>query len=156
MILDGLLLFDTAALVNTVRASTNVIDLLNARDIGVGDNPAMKVMVVVTTSFTTTNSATLMIQAQGSTDNTTYTTYAESRAYAAADLVAGNPLGNIDWPVIGPADPLPRYLRLNYVTGPNVGTSAFGTGTVSGAITAALVLDRQNFRAYPPGLAISN
>lgn len=152
MILDGLLLFDTAAALNTGRASTNVIDLLNARDIGIGDDPAMKIAAYVTSSFTSTNAATVTIQAQGSTDNSAWTTYAESRDFAIAELQSGYGLGNIDWPTVPRGAAMPRYLRLNYV----IGTGAVGSGTVAGAITAMLVLDRQNAPTYPPGIRINN
>src|SRR5262245_41162499 len=116
MILDSLLMFSTAQNLTTgTIASSNVVDLNNARDIGIGDNPAMKLAIFVTTTFASTDVATLTIQAQGSTDNSSWTVYAESRAYAVADLVAGNKLFPIDWPHRGPGDALPRYIRLAYV-----------------------------------------
>lgn len=152
MILDGLLSFNTVgtpqALTSTTAPSTNVIDLLNARDMGVGDDPALKLAIFVGTAGVSAGGATLTIQAQGSTDNSTYTTYAESRAYSAADLAAGNKLFPIDWPHRGPGDALPRYLRLNY----SIATSTFSAL----AIDAKLVLDRQDSTTYPPGLGISN
>ncbi len=152
MIIDGLLLFDSAALVTSTAVSTNIVDLVNARDIGVGDDPAMKIMVLVTTAITTTNSATLTVSAQGSTDNSTWSTYASSPAYAAATLVAGTRLFDIDWPRPAAGLATPRYLRLNYT----VGTGIFSAG----AVTAALVLDRDDrvnaAGAYPPGIRIAN
>ncbi len=149
MIIDGLLLFSSAQNLTTgTIASSNVIDLLNARDMGVGDDPALKIACFVTTAFVSTDAGTLTIQAQGSTDNNTFTTYAESRAYSAADLIANAKLFPIDWPHRGPGDALPRYLRLAYV----MSTLHF----TPGALTSMLVLDRQDATQYPPGLAISN
>jgi len=152
MIIDGLLLFDSAAAVTSTAASTNIVDLVNARDIGVGDDPAMKVMVLVTTAITTTNSATLTVSAQGSTDNSTWSTYVSSPAYAAAALVAGARLFDIDWPRPAAGLATPRYIRLYYT----VGTGIFSAG----AVTAALVLDRDDrvnaAGAYPAGIAIAN
>jgi len=149
MIIDGLLLFSSAQNLTTgTIASTNVLDLLNARDMGIGNLYALKIACFVTTAFSSTDSGTLTVQAQGSTDNSTFTTYAESRAYSAADLVAGNKLLPIDWPHRGPGDALPRYLRLAYVMG--------ALHFTPGAVTAMLVLDRQDATVYPPGLAISN
>lgn len=149
MIIDGLLLFSSAQNLTTgTIPSTNVIDLLNARDMGIGDDPALKIACFVTTPFSSTDAGTLTIQAQGSTDNSTFTTYAESRAYSAADLVAGAKLLPIDWPHRGPGDALPRYLRLAYVMG--------SLHFTPGALTAMLVLDRQDATQYPPGLGISN
>lgn len=149
MIIDGLLLFSTAQNLTTgTIASTNVIDLNNARDMGIADDPALKLAIFVTTAFSSTDSGTLTIQAQGSTDNSTFTVYAESRAYSAADLAVGNKLFPIDWPHRGPGDALPRYIRLAYVMG--------SLHFTPGAVTAMLVLDRQDATQYPAGLTVSN
>src|SRR5262245_10481611 len=134
MILDSQLLFDSASAITgaTGGASTNVVDLVNARDMGVGDaeGKTPKTMILATTTFLTTDAATLNVQVQGSTDNNTYTTYAESRALAAAVLTAGKYLLPIDMPRPAPGAALPRYIRLNYAI-------ATGHFTV-GAVTAAL------------------
>lgn len=146
MIIDGLLLFSSAQAITATAASTNVLDMLNARDMGAAD-PDLQILVQVATAFATTNAGTLVVQAQGSTDNVTFTTYAESRAYTAGELTAGAGLLRIELPAKGSMDALPRYYRLNYVV-----TNAF-TG---GAVTAALVLDRQGNYAYPAGVTITN
>ena len=53
MIIDGLLQFDPALSAITVtRVSTNVIDLLNQRDIGDGASPPMICYVGVSAAFT--------------------------------------------------------------------------------------------------------
>jgi len=151
MILDGLLVFDASGTtITTTAVSTNVIDLGVARDLGIGDNPALKIAIYVNTTFTSTAAATLQVQVQGSTDNSNFTVMAESRAYAIADLVAGSKLLPIDLPAVGGAQALPRYLRLNYVGG----TATFTLGKLS----AYLVLDRQDSMppTYPPGVVITN
>lgn len=151
MILDGLLLFSSAQNLTTgTIVSTNVIDLANARDIGVGDNPAMKLAIYVTTAFATTDSGTLTIQAQGSTDNSSFSVYAESRAMAAAELAVGRKLFPIDWPHRSSGDALPRYLRLAYVMG--------ALHFTPGALSAFLVLDRTDWEPmlYPAGITIAN
>lgn len=148
MIIDGLLQFDPALSAITVtRASTNVIDLLNARDIGTG-YPDMKVYVGVTAAFTAGGAATLVIQLQGSVDNVTYSTYAETRAFSIAELTPIGRVVVIDWPNTPVQDALPRYLRLNYVvaTGP----------MTAGSVNAQLVLDAQSTRQYPAGVTITN
>lgn len=157
MIIDGLLQFDPALSAITVtRVSTNVIDLLNFRDIGDGASPPMMLYVAVSAAFTAAGAGTLMVQAQGSIDNTTYFTYAESPAFSIAQLT---PIGRL-WVIAWPAVPapvagitallgaLPRYLRLNYVvsTGP----------MTAGSINAELVLEAQSQRLYPAGINISN
>ena len=152
--MDGLLLFSSAqALTTGTAASTNVIDLLNARNMGIGDDPALKIACFITTAFA--GGTSLVIQAQGSTDNSTYTTYAESRTLLTAELLIGAKLFPIDWPANGLAnslgnDPLPRYLRLAYVM------ANAGCTFTTGAVTAALVLDRQDYVTYPAGINISN
>lgn len=148
MILDGTLLFDSAAAVTATAASTNVIDLVASRDLGAA-RPRMEVEVVVTTAMLSAGATTLQIQFQGSTDNSSWSTYVEGPAIAKASLTAGArhllPVA-LPQPATGLA--IPRYLRLNYV----VATGPF----TAGALTAALVLDKQNNIAYPPGIAIAN
>lgn len=149
MILDNLLLFSSAQNLTTgTIVSTNVIDLNNAREMGIGDDPAMKLAIFVTTAFATTDTATLTIQAQGSTDNASFSVYAESRAIAAADLAAGRKLFPIDWPHRSSGDAVPRYLRLAYVMG--------ALHFTPGALSAFLVLDRQDDLAYPAGITVAN
>lgn len=147
MIIDGLLLFSSAQNITTgTEASTNVIDLLNARDIGPGELP-LRVAAYVITAFATTDSATLQLALQGSTDNVTYNTYALSRAYSAAELTAGAKLAPLDWPNVAVGS-LPRYIRLAYISG--------ALHWTPGSVTSMLVIDRQDDRAYPAGINISN
>lgn len=147
MILDGLLLFDTASAKIATTDSDNVIDLQNFRDMGVGDNPAMKVMVTVTTAYATTDAGTLTITVQGSTDNSTYSIYASSRALTASEMTAGRQLFPIDLPARGPGDAPPRYLKLIYTVENHF---------TAGSVTSALVLDNQQNHAYPAGINVLN
>ena len=172
MILDNLLMFDIAGSLNGgalgsvgANPSTNVIDLhgsglipvlasgQGARDIGVGDNPAMKVLCQVNTTVTSGGALTLAVAIQGAPDNGsgapgTYTSYASSPSYALATLAAGARLLDIDMPRPPAGIAMPRFLRMLYT----VGTAA-GTG---GTITSALVLDRQDYVNYPAGVTINN
>lgn len=153
MIIDGLLQFDPALSAITVtRVSTNVIDLLNFRDPGVG-HPAMYCYVGVNAAFTAGGAATLQVQFQGSVDNSTYYTYGESRAFSIAELTPIAPAIIQPWPMvpvpsISGSGALPRYLRLNYIvaTGP----------MLTGSVNAQLVLDPQMIRQYPAGINITN
>lgn len=150
MILDKLTMFEPLAgtAVTVTAASTDVLDLSVARDLGVTDGPALEVNIHILEAFTASGSATLQIQVQGSTDNSTYYTMAESMAYAVADLTLGRRLLPIKLPMPADTQAAPRYLRLNYVvaTGP----------MTAGKLFAGLNLDRQANRAYPAGINISN
>jgi hypothetical protein len=126
MILDSSLQFSAAQQLLTSAASDNIVDLLAARDLGIGDSPAVQVIASVNTAFATTNSGTLQLQFQGSTDSTTWTTYVETPAIAAASLAATRQLAGFDLPRPVPGAALPRYYRLNYV----VGTGTFTAGKV--------------------------
>lgn len=143
MILDSQLLFSDGQAVTTSAGSTNVVDLVDPRDIGPG--MPLKLLAVVGTAFTTdsTNASTLTIEVQGSTNSTTsnFTTIARSAALGVASLGAQSKLFPIDWPALPSGVALPRYIRLLYT----VATAAFAGGT----ITAGLVLDRDDQRIYP-------
>lgn len=148
MILDGALLFDSAAAITAAtgtQASTNVLDLLNARDMGIGDNPALKILVQVMQAFA--GGTSLIASLQGSTDNSTYTTMLTSPTVLTANMPVGARLLEADVPRPAPGQALPRYLRMLYTTN---GTFTLGT------VTAGIVLDRQDSIAYPPGIAIAN
>ena len=108
MILDNLLAFDPIATPNnfagvvagTTVVSQNVLDLHisgipvlanlpGARDIGIGDDPALKLLVQVSTVFTSGGAATLTISLQGATDNgsgapNAFCTWWSSPAYTLA------------------------------------------------------------------------
>lgn len=151
MIMDQNLLFDSAAAITATAPSTNVVDLAVARDLGVGD-PDIDIVAIVGTAFTAAGAATLQIQVQGSTDNSTWDTYVQSDAIPKAALTAGAKF-HVDLPPVPPGKSKPRYLRLNYVvaTGP----------MTAGTMTAFALLDDhlatgQAIYGYPPGIVIAN
>lgn len=153
MWIDSLLIFSTAGgqTISGTADSSNVLDLLNARDMGLGDDPGLELLVQVQTAFVSAGGATLTIALKGSTDNSTYSTYAQSRLLTVADMTTpGARLMNFSLPQPVASDALPRYLKLVYTTA----TSTFSAGVMY----AALVLDRQdaNPPAYPAGIVIAN
>ena len=151
------------------QAASNIIDLGlsglptsanggGARDIGVGDDPAMKLSALVTMAIT--GGTSLQLQLQGAPDNGSgapgsYTTMWTSAAIAEASLVAGAQLANIDVPRVVFGQAIPRYLKLNFIS---VGTHS------AGAIEAQIVLDRDDqimgttgaYSGYPAGINIAN
>jgi hypothetical protein len=163
MIIDSLLVFDSAATFSTTTASTNVIDLQNARDLGASsEDENIELMCQIGTAFLSSGSATLNIQFQGAPDNGsgspgTYVTFAESGVIAVASLVANARVFNINVPGklietlkdLGSGTPLPRFLRLNYV----VATATMSAGT----ITSAIVGTRgSEMIQYPSGFTVAN
>lgn len=178
MILDALLQFDNAvslAIAAGTQASTNTIDLGitsgipssanggGARDIGIGDKPAMKFVVLVTTTFTSGGAGTLSITLQGAVDNASgapaaFSSWWASPAYALAALNAGSQLFNMDMPRPPDGIAVPRFIRLLYTVGAATMTA--------GAISSYLVLDRidQMYQStdnsiiggYPAGITVAN
>lgn len=187
MILDNLLLFTgtsngaTAGITSSANAdapttgtqvASNIIDLGvdsgvpssanggGARDMGIGDDPALELLAAVTTTFTGGTSLQLLLA--GAPDNGSgapgsYTTMWTSSAIVEASLVAGVQLANITVPRTLPGQPLPRFLRLSFIS---VGTHG------AGAIECAIVLDRddqiyggsvgQAYGGYPAGITVAN
>lgn len=170
MILDSLLVFDpnptSVAIAVGTQASTNEIslraagqipvlaNLQGARDMGIGDNPALKINVQVVVAFTSGGAGTMSVAFQGAPDNGSgapgsYTTYYVSPVYALATLaVIGARLMDMDVPRPPAGVGLPAYYRLLYTVA--------GATMTAGSVAAELVLDRQDNIQYPAGLVISN
>ena len=170
MILDKLYEFDpnptSVAIAVGTQASTNVIDLhgaglipvlanlQGARDMGIGDNPALKINVQVVTAFTSGGAGTLSVALQGAPDNGSgapgaYTTWFVSPVYALATVaVIGANLLPMDMPRPPAGIGLPRFVRLLYTVA--------GATMTAGSVAAHLVVDRQDYVTYPAGLVISN
>jgi hypothetical protein len=144
MITDNFLLFSTAQAVTVTAPSTNVVDMLNARDPGPGDR--LEVYASVTTTFT--GGTSLQVQVQESVDNSTWVTLVETHAIPLANLTANALVCILKLGHRPPDIAIPRYLRLNYVV---VGTMT------AGAIEAGLVLDAgPQMPVYPAGVTITN
>lgn len=170
MILDALLVFDpnptSLAIAVGTQASTNTIDwgitggtIPNsangggARDMGIGDNPALKINAQVVTTFTSGGAGTLSVAIQGAVDNGSgapgaWNTWYTSPAYALATLTAGAGLLPIDMPRPPAGLPMPRFVRLLWTVA--------GATMTAGAVTAEIVLDRQDWVTYPAGLTVNN
>lgn len=186
MILDGFLQFTgfpaTGGIVVTgtnydlpttgTQNSSNIIDLhatnaipvlanlQGARDMGIGDKPALKLLVQVTTTFG--GGTSLQIILQGAPDNGSgapgsYANWWASPVYTEAQLVAGARLYDMDMPRPPQGVSIPRFLRLGYVS--------VGTHT-SGALGGWIVIDRMDqpyastsnavMGGYPAGINVAN
>lgn len=149
--LDLNLIFDgtpptTGVAITATRDSTNVIDLLIARDVGA--NQPLAVHVDITQVFATLTSLTVDLQT--SADNSTYFSLLKSNVYPVAQLIVGAPLFRYDIPVnqelnssAGVLKIPGRYLKLVYT----VAGSNATTGAVFSYITPRE--DRNQFFVYP-------
>lgn len=178
MILDALLRFDDAsslAIAIGTQASQNTIDFgINsgipssangggARDMGIGDDPALKLLVQVAQTFTSGGAGTLAVALQGANDDGTgapgaFTTWWTSPTYALATLTAGSRLFDMDMPRPPDGIAVPRFVRLLYTIA--------GATMTAGQISAFLVLDRDDqmynstdnatLGGYPAGITVAN
>ena len=185
MILDALLTFTgtgngatgapasgarTDAPTTGTQTSSNIVDLGlagiptsanggGARDIGTGDDPMLKLSILVLTAFNVITS--LQVNLQGAPDNGSgapgaWTTMWTGPVVALAALTAGQQYSNVDVPrpIIG--QPMPRFLQLQYVIVGGTNT----TGTIEGQI----VIDRDDqvtapnglYSGYPAGINVAN
>lgn len=127
--------------------ASSAINLLNARDMGIGygaaspPSVALEIGTAITTANTTT---TIQFQFQGSTDSTNWTTYLQSALLTTASLTASSQVFMLDVPPVPPGVSLPQYYRINIALAQAGGTHSISSGTIVGG----LVLQRDN--AYPP------
>lgn len=185
MILDGLLTFTgagTAPYTDSptigTQDSTNIIDLgvVNglpasgggtsgsggggARDLGIGDDPALKLSVLVETAFT--GGTSMYVELQGTQDNGSGSPYSsgwtvmwQSAVFTEATLIAGCQMANVDLPRNIFEQALTRYLKLTFVT---VGTHS------AGAVMGTIVIDRDDqiigaagaYSGYAAGINVAN
>jgi len=198
MILDGQLLFTGGStppgsgvayadnVLATGASSTNVIDLaiVNTaawappsqtspstqpfRDLGIGDDPAMKILVQAIGTGWAPGTATLTVALQGAPDNGSggqgsYTTMVTMPAAVLGSTIntnGGARLMDMDVPRPPAGMSIPRFLKLLYTvaSGPFTGTTNYLLGTI--------VLDRADqiynatnnviWGGYAPGITVAN
>ncbi len=129
MILDKEALFSDDQAVTADAASTNVIDLGVARDIGKG--MPVPLLIQVTEDFDNLTSLKVLVQVDDNEGFSSATVAAETGAILLADLKEGYqfPLAYV------PNGVDERYVRLNY--------DVTGTAPTSGKVTAGLTLGNQ-------------
>jgi hypothetical protein len=185
MIIDGLMLFsgtsngatggitlgaNTDAPTTGTQIASNILDLGvtsgvpssanggGARDLGIGDDPALKLSAIATVAWV--GGTSVQLEISGAPDNGSgapgaYTVMWTSPAIAIASIVAGVQLANVDIPRVIPGQALPRFLRLRYIS--------VGTFTTS-SIEAQIVLDLDQqiqgaagvYSGYPAGITVAN
>lgn len=141
MMYDKLNTFGTDQAVTTTAASTDIVDLGAARDMGNGE--PLELVILVTQSVTASGAATVTFTLE--TDDTagfsSPVVLASSGAIGKAALPAGTEVLRVKVPLDAE-----RYLRTNY-------TVATGPLT-AGTFTAFLARDRQASRAYASGFTV--
>ena len=141
MMYDKLNTFGTDQAVTTTAASTDIVDLGAARDIGNGE--PLELVILVTQSVTAAGAATVTFTLE-TDDNAAFSSpvvLANSGAIGKAALGAGTEVLRVKVPLDAE-----RYLRTNY-------TVATGPLT-AGTFTAFLAHDRQASRAYACGFTV--
>lgn len=144
MILDKQHAFSEAQAITAAAASTNSIDLGAVRDIGTGE--PLYVAVVVTTAFTDTGSnSSLTVSLEG--DSTT--TFTPDGTQDLFSIPAVSAAGTVRYARLDPgAAPLQyRYIQLKY--------TPVNGDLSTGAVSAYLVKDIQQFAAYADAITIS-
>ena len=125
-------------------ASTNIIDLGIARDIGGAVTDQLMLLCEVVTAFTSGGSATMQVQFQTAPDNGSgapgaWSILAQSDAIAVAALVQGYKF----LPGELPGGTL-RFIRLNY----SIGTAVMTAGTFKAGLVPSLDVQPVYPRAY--------
>lgn len=143
MILDALNLFSDAQAITASAASTNVLDLDAARDIGTGEN--LYVVVTVDTAFTDAGSDSTVAVTIETDDNEAFASAVVGQTlftFTALSAAGTKKIARIQPDAVNE-----RYMRLAY-------TVANGNLT-TGAVTAAIVKDIDKFKAYADAITIS-
>ena len=171
MLFDStLLFFHTGSLYNftsgefvnlagtTANSASSVINLGNARDLGIGPGAEVpKVEVLFGTAVTAASaSQTYTIQFQGSTDSSTWTTYIETGYATSASFAAGSGY-RFDVPRRPPGAALPLYYRLNVVVlGAGASSAvAISTGTILSGIVLEAAESAGTLDQYASGFSVS-
>jgi hypothetical protein len=145
MFIDSQLLFSEAQAITAAAVSTNVVDLGVARDIGLGED--LIIALLVTTAFTDTGSDSTLTVSLVTDDNASISSGATvATLITFPALAAAGTVRYVRVP-IALAVPFERYLALQYT--PNNGN------LTTGAITAAIVEDPQKYTSYASGFTIA-
>ena len=139
----------------TATSTSSVINLGNARDMGLGQGQEIpQIAVVVGTAITSACSSTkINAQFQGSTDSVNWNTYVESGALSTASYAAGYFVLPIAVPRRPDGIALPLYYRMNLVVTGNALAETISTGTVIGGIV--LTRGDNTIGQYPAGFSVS-
>lgn len=143
MILDAQNLFSDAQAITAAAASTNIIDLGSARNIGVGE--PLLIFVTIDTTFADTGSNSTLTVALEGDSTTSFTPDGSQTLFTIPALAAA---GNKYFARISPEMAGNyRYIRLYFT--PNNGDLS------AGAVTAGIIKNGDQYTNYPKGYTIS-
>lgn len=138
--------FSNAQAITATANSTNYIDLGSIRNIGVGEE--LSLVILVTTAFTDSGSDSTVTPSLVTDDNTSFSSPATVRTYdTLAALTAAGTYRIYKLEPFTQAGLYERYIQLTY-------TVANGNLT-TGAISAFLTLNAQAWKAYAVGYTVS-
>lgn len=141
----------------TSSSASTVINLGNARDLGIGDGPDTPMLALSIGTGVTSTCQSLLINAQfqGSTNSTLWTTYAESGAASTASYQAGYKVLPINVPRRPTGAGLPLYYRVNLALTGNGSAESISTGTIVGGIVLLRSDSGDTLGQYPSGYSVA-
>jgi hypothetical protein len=141
----------------TAGSASTVINLGNARDLGIGNGPDTPMVALsVGTAITSSCQSTLLnFQFQGSTNSVLWTTYAESGAASTASYAAGAQPLPINVPRRPTGAGLPLYYRVNIAQTGNALAETISTGSIIGGIVLARADSPDTLGSYPAGFSVA-
>lgn len=143
MKLDAFQLFSDAQALTAAAASTNLIDLQAVRNIGVGEN--LYVVLIVDTALTDSGSNSTVTVDLQTDDSSSFGSAATGQTLFTIAAVAA--AGTKYIARIQPGGANERYIRLYYT---------MNSGDLSaGAVTAFITHDVDAYSAYPDGITVS-
>lgn len=147
----------TGALAGSASLVSSVINLGNARDLGIGPGAEIPQLALNIGSAITSSCASTLINAQfqGSTDSTNWTTYAESGAASTASYAAGFSVLPIAVPRRPTGAGLPLYYRVNLAITGGTGLAGLSTGSIIGGIVLARADSGGTLDQYPAGFTVA-
>lgn len=145
MLMDAELLFSEAQAITAAADSTNVVDLGVARDIGVGEE--LYIMVLVTTTLDDAGDDSTLTVSLVTDDNAALSS--DAVVQELVTIPATTAAGTVYFFRLTPEilEAYQRYIGLAYTLS--------GGNLSAGAITAGIVKDIQKYKDYASGFTIS-
>ena len=141
----------------TSSTSGTIINLGNARDLGIGSGQEIPQIALTVGVAITSSSASMLINAQfqGSTNSVLWTTYAETGALSTASFTAGSAILQIDVPRRPAGAGLPLYYQVNLAITGGANVASISTGTIIGGIVLARADSADTLGQYAAGFSVS-